>query len=211
MTLSVKAEVTERLEADIAERLRRQGLAVQGVVAGFGAAVQRAWRADVSAALGRRLAGAVRLNQYPNTGLNAAALVFTKSPKIIGAHDRGAVIGAGNGLFLAIPLPAARRAGARRESPGQWQFRTGRKLRFVPTPKGGVLVADDVRVNPRGLAVKRRGRGKFEARRATTAVPIFALVRQVKLPKRLNLDAAARSATAGLALRVRVALGAGEK
>jgi hypothetical protein len=129
--------------------------------------------------------------------LRAAALIWTKAPHILSAHEQGVTIRARDGFWLAIPLPAAGKAGGGANfTPGTWQFAKGKKLRFVPTGPGkAVLVADDVRINRRGAAIKRRRKsGKL----ADTAVPIFALVRQVKLPKRLSLFPAAERIAASV-------------
>ena len=51
--------------------------------------------------------------------LNAAAVVWSKAPLIIGAHDAGPLIRAKNGVWLAIPTPAAGKAlGGRRITAG---------------------------------------------------------------------------------------------
>jgi hypothetical protein len=58
------------------------------------------------------------------------------------------------------------------------------RLRFVYRRRGPSLLVADGRLNNRGLGVASRsktGRGR-------STVPIFLLVPQVKLPKRLNLD-----------------------
>ncbi|SEG35074.1 DUF6441 family protein, partial [Jhaorihella thermophila] len=89
------------------------------------------------------------------------------------------------GFWLAIPLPAAGkgRRGAKM-TPGEWERRRGLRLRFIYRRRGPSLLVADGRLNTKGLGVASRsktGRG-----RAT--VPIFLLVPQVKLPKRLDLD-----------------------
>ena len=88
--------------------------------------------------------------------------------------------------------------GGRRITPGAWERKTGLRLRFVYRRTGpSLLVADGARINARGLAAVSRsktGRGQVTA-------PIFLLVPQVKLPKRLDLarDAArAHEAVPGL-------------
>ena len=58
------------------------------------------------------------------------------------------------------------------------------RLRFVYRPRGpSLLVADRARINTRGQAVASRSK---IGRNQVTA-PIFLLVPQVKLPKRLDL------------------------
>jgi len=115
---------------------------------------------------------------------------------IIGAHDTGPLIRSASGLWLAIPLPAAGKAlGGKRVTPGMWEQKTGMKLRFVYRRRGpSLLVADAVRLNTRGQAAvskSKTGRGQVTA-------PIFILVRQIKLRKRLNLARDAERAAAAI-------------
>jgi hypothetical protein len=89
-----------------------------------------------------------------------------------------------DGFWLAIPTAAAGN-GARggRITPGEWEQRRGLRLRFVYRRTGPSLLVAEGRLNSRGVGVASRsktGRG-----RAT--LPIFLLVRQVKLTKRLDL------------------------
>jgi hypothetical protein len=145
------------------------------------------WRAQTTkAGLGRRLANTIKSQSYPKAGesLNAAALVWSKAPQIIGAHDTGPLIRSKSGFWLAIPTPAAGK-GARGKAltPGEWEQRRGLRLRFVYRRTGPSLLVADGRLNSRGLGVASRsktGRGR-------STVPIFLLVPQVKLPKRLDL------------------------
>jgi len=198
-------QIKVELEGNFAEWAQGETLkaarAVTRGVHGATASLKAAWRADVSSTLGARMGNAVRSQVYPEDqpSLNAAGLVYLRravpgSPNIgaagiVAAHSAGVVIRGSRGFWLAIPLPAAGRGkGGSRITPAEWQARTGRELRFVATGRGrAVLVADNSRVNTKGRAVLDRRRGKLQARRATTAVPIFALVPQVKLPKRLSL------------------------
>jgi len=77
---------------------------------------------------------------------------------------------------------------APKESPliaaAQWEQRRGMRLRFIYRRNGpSLLVAEKARINTRGTAVASRsktGRGQVSA-------PIFILVPQVKLRKRLDL------------------------
>ena len=96
---------------------------------------------------------------------------------------------------MAIPLPAAGKRGSRggRLTPASWQRRTGIRLRPVRLKAGRILlVADDARLSKSGVAAKNRGRRRKDGilNRAQT-VPIFVLVPQVKLPKKLDLYGAA--------------------
>lgn len=93
---------------------------------------------------------------------------------------------------------AGRGLRGRRITPGEWERRRGLRLRFVYRRRGpSLLVADRARINKRGQAVASRS--KTGRNQVTT--PIFLLVPQVKLPKRLDLarDAArAHEAVPGL-------------
>ena len=175
--------------------------AVTRAVGIAGAQLQANWRNQVaSAGLGQKLARTVRKNVYPSqtTSLHAAALVWSKAPVIIDAFERGVLIRSANGFYLAIPLPAAgaKGNGTKRITPGGWEQRTGRRLVFVYR-KGRHPLLVDQGVIPTGRAPafgarKKRGR-------KNVSVPIFVLVPQVKLPKKLSLLAAADAAQGSLA------------
>lgn len=180
--------------------------AVTQGVAETAKAVQGSWRAQIAAAsLGKRLAGTVRQEVFPRgqASPNAAALVWTKAPEIIGAHERGALIRSQNGFYLAIPTEAAGR-GSRgaRLTPGEWEARRGVRLRFVYREgRPSLLVADGARVNARGLGVASRSK----TGRGVATVPIFVLLPQVRLKKRLDLMGAARDGALSLPSRIRAA------
>ena len=70
-----------------------------------------------------------------------------------------------------------------RITPGEWQRRTGLKLKFVYRRSGPSLLVAEGRVNSAGRAVESRSK----TGRGLTTVPVFILVPQVKLPKRLDL------------------------
>ena len=154
----------------------------------------------VAAGLGERLSRTWRGKTFPEVGesAEAAAYVWSRAPKIVDAFDRGVVIRSARGLFLAIPTAAAgnsgRSAAGLREkiTPEGWQRRTGLKLRFVyRRGRPSLLVADDARINTRGLAARnRRKTGKTQTNLAS--VIVFMLVQQVALKKRLDVESAAK-------------------
>jgi hypothetical protein len=180
-------DITPDLAAVMAAEIKAGEKAVTTAMREAGTGLKTAWRGQIAqAGLGRRLANSIRSRTYPKTGesLNAAALVWSKAPVIVGAHETGPLIRSKDGFWLAIPTQAAGR-GLRggRITPGEWERRRGLRLRFVYRRRGPSLLVADGRLNNRGLGVVSRsktGRG-----RAT--VPIFLLVPQVKLPKRLDL------------------------
>jgi hypothetical protein len=152
-----------------------------------GTGLKDAWRAQITGAgLGPRLARTIRSEQFPKgrPSLNAAALVWSKAPVIVNAHDTGPLIRSKDGFWLAIPTAAAgtsRRGG--RITPGEWERRTGLRLRFVYRRAGPSLLVAEGRLNSKGRAVASRSK----TGRGLVTAPIFLLVPQVKLPKRLNL------------------------
>ena len=84
--------------------------AVSSAMRDAGSSLKSAWRGQITqAGLGRRLANSIRSQVYPKSGnsLNAAALVWSKAPVIVGAHDTGPLIRSQNGFWLAIPTAAA--------------------------------------------------------------------------------------------------------
>ena len=172
--------------------------AVSTTMAQAGAGLKSAWRTQITGAgLGQRLANTIRSQTYPKgrNSLDAAALVWSNAPVIIGAHDTGPLIRSASGFWLAIPLPAAGKAlGGKRVTPSLWEQKTGLRLRFVYRRRGPSLLVAEGRLNTRGQAAVSRsktGRGQVTA-------PIFILVRQVKLPKRLDLMRDAERAQAAI-------------
>lgn len=182
--------LAEAMEEEMAAGRR----AVSSSMKEVGDGLKADWRGQVtSAGLGRRLANAIRSETFPKgrDSVNAAALVWSKAPKITEAFAEGALIMSGKGVFLAIPTEAAGQGprGAK-ITPEKWQERRGIKLRYVYRKgRPSLLVADAARINTRGLAVASRsktGRGQV------TAI-IFILVPQVRLAKKLDLAGAAET------------------
>lgn len=100
-----------------------------------GTGLKAAWRLQITGAgLGTRLANSIRSQNFPRSGesLDAAALVWSKAPLIVGAHDTGPLIRSKSGIWLAIPRPAAGKSlRDDRLTPGEWERRRGLRLRFV--------------------------------------------------------------------------------
>lgn len=182
---------------DIAEDMRREveagQRAVQRAIGTAGKGLQRDWRAQIEGAgLGSRLARTIRAEIYPKgrDSMNAAGLVWTRAPSIVDAFDKGALIRSKRGFYLAIPTEAAgaRGVGNKRITPDSWEQRTGIKLRFVYRRRASLLVADDARLNTRRLATRnRRKLRKDGTRSGSMTIPIFILVPQVRIQKRLDL------------------------
>jgi hypothetical protein len=148
--------------------------------------LKSAWRAQITGAgLGARLARTIRSDTYPKgrPSLNSAALVWSKAPVIVGAHDTGPLIRSKNGFWLTIPTAAAGKSTrGGRITPLEWERRTGLRLRFVYRRTGPSLLVAEGRLNTKGRAVASRSK----TGRGLTTVLIFLLVPQVRLPKRLD-------------------------
>ena len=185
--MKLKLEITPDLVAMMAAEIKAGERAVTTATREAGSNLKTAWRGQITGAgLGQRLANTIRSEQFPKgrPSLSAAALVWSKAPVIIGAHDAGPLIRSKNGFWLAIPTPAAgKSARGGRITPGEWERRSGQRLRFVYRRTGPSLLVAEGRLNARGRAVASRSK----TGRGVTTVPIFLLVPQVKLPKRLDL------------------------
>lgn len=153
-----------------------------------------------SSGMGGRLANTWRGNIYPNAGpMDTAGFVYSKAPLIIDAHDRGLVIRAKVGKYMAIPTDSAPKKGTdgKRVTPKTMPSSYG-ELRFVPRPgKNPILVADNVRVsgkwNVRGGTQVSRAKGRARVRQSRSGVSavMFVLVPRVKLKKKLDIKASA--------------------
>jgi hypothetical protein len=194
LKLDIAPDIVALMAAEVAAGER----SVTAAMREAGASLKAAWRGQIiGAGLGSRLANSIRLASFPKSGdsLNAAALVWSKAPVIIGAHDTGPLIRSKDGFWLAIPTPAAgKSARGGRTTPGEWERRTGLRLRFIYRRRGPSLLVAEGRLNSKGRAVGSRAK----TGRGLTTVPIFLLVPQVKLPKRLDLARDAERAVNGV-------------
>jgi len=162
--------------------------AVTAAMKSAGADLKQAWREQITrAGLGHRLPRTIRNWTYPKgkDSIDAAAFVWSNAPEILNAHDKGVLIRSKNGFYLAIPTEAAGKGrGGTRLTPSEWERRRGMKLRFIYRRNGpSLLVAEKARINTRGTAVASRSKTD----RGQVTAPIFILVPQVKLRKRLDL------------------------
>lgn len=112
-------------------------------------------------------------------GRTGGAVTFWTQP--------GAIRGS-RGQYLAVPLPAAGSRGRSRDlTPGEWERRTGQRLRFVyRTGNYSLLVATGGTINGRSRAFRpltdrrqRAGRGGANPLQ-TSVVPIFVLIPVVR-------------------------------
>jgi hypothetical protein len=203
MSLRFEAAIEGRLSDYVESRV---AIARGGMMAAAGFAgreVVSRLRADVSGAgLGQRVANAWRANVYPSRGrasLEPAVYVFTKAPGIVAAFANGATIRpVKGGVFLWIATENVPRIGrgAKRMTPSEVENRFNQDFDIVPaSTRPGVFYA------VLRLISARSGRGFRQASKARRAqgrdvqrVVMFVLVRQVRLRKRLDVDAIAAEA-----------------
>ena len=196
--MKLKLDITPDIVAMMAAGVAAGERAVTAAMREAGTSLKTGWRSQITGAgLGRKLANSIQSQTYPKVGqsLSAAALVWSKAPVIVGAHDTGPLIRSKDGFWLAIPTPAAGK-GARggRITPGEWERRCGLRLRFVYRRSGPSLLVAEGRLNTKGQAVVSRSK----TGRGMVTTPIFLLVPQVKLPKRLDLARDAERAVDGV-------------
>ncbi len=203
MTFGLKVKIEGDLNAMMRSEVLAGERAVSTAVRNAGVSLKAAWRGQIiGAGLGARLANAVRSDSYPKgqPSLNAAAMVWSKAPKITAAHEQGALIRATDGLWLAIPTPAAGRgARGKKITPIEWEQRTGRALRFVYWGGRIAKLVDDGTVGHRRLGDDLNWTNKRAGKRTRRQSKlIFVLVPQTRLKKKLNLFGAAEQIGAGL-------------
>ena len=173
--MKLKLDITPDPVAALAAEVKAGEKAVTAAMRDAGTGLKSSWRLQITdAGLGRRLANSIRNQTFQRAGesLDAAALVWSKAPVIVGAHDTGPLIRSKDGFYLAIPTAAAGRGlRGRRITPGEWELRRGVRLRFVYRRRGpSLLVADRARINKRGQAVASRSK---TGRNQVTCPPLF--------------------------------------
>lgn len=189
--MRITTRIEGNLRLDMETEIRVGKMAALGAVTGIGAAIKQNWRDQIKqAGLGSRLGNTVRSDVYPKGvgSLNAAALIWSKAKKIVGAFETGVEIRAKNGNWLAIPTPAAGKSGrGGRIMPGEWEKRTGRRLTFIYRRGRNALLVD-TGTTLRGARVMGKDGFSRPARGfRNRSVPIFVLVPRVRLQKRLGL------------------------
>ena len=200
--MKLKAQIIGDIARIMDAEVKAGEKAVTTAMRDAGTALKSAWRAQITGAgLGARLARTIRSEAYPKgkPSLNAAALVWSKAPVIVGAHDTGPLIRSKTGSWLTIPTTAAGKSTrGGRITPGEWERRTGLRLRFIYRRRGPSLLVAEARLNTKGRAVASRSK----TGRGLASVPIFLLVPQVRLRKRLDLARDAERARDGVPGRI---------
>jgi hypothetical protein len=220
--MRLAAAVAGSLATILAAEVRAGERAVTRGVRGETERLKRELREQVVSAFGGRgrgIANAWRSRVFPETGesLNAAGLVWSKVPTIIHAFEHRALIRARGGHFLAIPTgfnaPQGRRGRGVRVTPQQMiasrqafllPFRSRRGFVWcLPVRRGERVGRRRAPLIAGGLAAvatgRRRGAAAWQAELLRQGfVPMFLLVPQVQLTRRLDVRGAAGRALARL-------------
>jgi hypothetical protein len=231
----VVSDIGDNLSAILDEELSAMSRALRGAVDRTATALQADLRAQVHAAgLGAGLANAWRREVYPRAGrrsLRPAALVYSKATALHEAFDQGPVILPRRGAFLLIPSEAALRLGvtsttvSRKGGPIPGNARRRLSSLEAAADRLGVPVITAMpqcrQSAPRGrgadrdrgfilLAPTRRSRSNlvalYFARRDARPVLLFTLVRQTRVPRRLDIARAAAAAETALPSAIAAAL-----
>lgn len=204
MRMTLRAPSPKQILAEFAAGRKRMERSVTMGVKDAGKGLQGDLRGQVqSSGLGGRLSKAVRLEVYPKRedSLGARAMVYPSggsskaAGKVLDAFDKGALIRGKDGLWLAIPVGNAKKMRGpnnKRITPGGWEQKTGKRLRFVYRAGRSPLLVDDGQRLSRRPGDPMSFRSSQRSSKARRTVPVFILVPQVKLRKRLDVERAAR-------------------
>ena len=164
--MKLKLDITPDLAAMMAAEIKAGEKAVTAATREAGTSLKTAWRGQITGAgLKQRLARTIRSEQYPKgqPSLNAAALVWSKAPDIVSAHDTGPLIRSKTGFWLAIPTqPPASPGAAVGSPPANGNAARGLRLRFVYRRRAPACWS------PRGGSTRVVGRWRRARRPAAT-------------------------------------------
>jgi hypothetical protein len=184
------------------DRLTRGVLrAAKGTIAEATKGMERELEALTRSAVKGRLWRAWASEVYPRgtkLARDPVGEVFVKG----GARSQGAMafftqpgrIRGKEGFFLAIPTPAAGPQGRSRNlTPGEWERRTGARLRFVYRRNGpSLLVLDEGVLSGKRQVARLNTARRREAGRGNATIVVFILVPMVSFANRFSVDPVVR-------------------
>jgi hypothetical protein len=230
MKIGVDIGEASAFERALLTEIDRGERAVTRAMRRAGRELQKGWRTQIrGAGLGNRLPRTIRLRVYPagDPSLNAAAMVYSNAPHIVGPHSEGETIRSPNGFYLVVPTPAATQlfGRVRRSRLGhrgrfnpirEVERRLGQPLRPIHRQgRPSLLVLDNVQVGKTGRVrggtriSRAKGGGRYTQLKGRSTVVMFVLVPQVRLRKRLDLDRETDRIGAGLPEDIVAAWGGG--
>jgi hypothetical protein len=200
-------DFTLRIDGDLGEMMlaevRAGKAAVSSAMRAASGNLKSGWRAQVDGAgLGVKVARTIRSEVFPSrkNSLNAATMAWSRAPEIIHANETGPLIRREQGFYLAIALPAAGKGPRGKHiTPGEWERRTGKVLKFVFLEGAAHALLVDVGNLRQTNYMTRDGFHRVRRRpRTKKPTPMFVLVRQVKMQKRLHVAQLADAVAASL-------------
>lgn len=199
----LKAAITGSLKELLQKEQDELADAARQAVESASATLQNTLRAQVrDAGLGEDLEKAWRREIYPRSNRKStfpAALVYSKATRLHAAYNKGGVIRAQNTQWMVIPLPAAEELGFATD--GKKRYRGGKrahysdldaairrfgKLRPVYLKRGMIMLVADAHTGRSGSKI--RYSKISEKRSANASVPLFLLVKQVRIKKLLDIE-----------------------
>lgn len=184
-------KITGDVLKDVEKYIKDSEKAVQSAIAQATNGLKQELRQQVmSAGLGKRLSNTWRSRVNPQSGnsINASGAVWSTAREIIDSHTRGRNISGKDGKWLVIPLEAAGKIKRR----GKYMLRDYQakygKLRFVygKNGKNSYLVSDNMRARNGKRGGFAKASDKAISKGQTTTVPVFLVIPQAKMKRRLD-------------------------
>lgn len=159
---------------------------------------QRELRQDLRAAGLETLEGTWRLEMYPQRAgeaINPAAWIYSRAEYIVAAFEEGVTIRGRDGNLIAVPIPDSPARDLRNPRGPETKVDEARRrfgeLKVVPGVPGvrpAMLVAEGVGYTPTGRLSRRKRLKSGRWGKGVASVPLFWLVPQVRMQKRLNVQ-----------------------
>lgn len=197
--VQLRAALAGDFDKEVQGGLKDVEVALRASVFDFAADLQSKWRQDVrqsGLANAEKLTKTIRINRYPNKGLNPAAVVFSSFPILQKAFEQSVTIRSSEGLFLPIPNPdvwpsgrvirSGRRGQPRQSSIAVAEARFG-PLQFVYRPGRASLLVAQVRASAsRPGTFRRASATALRTGNGLITVVVFFLVREARTPRMLR-------------------------
>lgn len=159
---------------------------------------QRELRQDLRSAGLETLEGTWRLEMFPSRAgqaNNPAAWIYSRAEYIVAAFEEGVTIRSRDGSLMAVPIPDSPARDLRNPRGPETKVDEARRrfgeLKVVPGVPGvrpAMLVAEGVGYTPTGRLSRRKRLKSGNWGKGVASVPLFFLVPQVRLEKRLNVQ-----------------------
>jgi len=187
-------KVTGDILKDVEKYIKDSEKAVQSAVSQATNGLKKELRQQVvSAGLGKRLSNTWRsaVNPKGKNSINASGAVWSTAREIIDSNTKGSTIRGKNGQWIVIPLEAAGKVKRGKNMLKDWQAKHGR-LRFIygKNGKNSYLVAENMRARKGKRGGFTRASDKAISKGTVATVPVFLVIPQAKMKKRLDPQSA---------------------